>query len=142
MQGIALGNQVGLKGLGVIAENAPGFGQMNLKPRAFGHCVFPGPAEADDCIHDVLFGAGAALVARLSGMVNQENGDAPATKIQKPRLHGLPRLRFVFLARAAECCDIVQHNHVHAFQKRLNHGLPVGRGQIRHGARLQVRRDE
>ena len=90
MQGVAFGNQVGLKRLGVIAENASGLGQMNLKPRAFGHCVFPGPAEADDRIHNVLFGAGATLVAGLSGMVNQENGDAPAAQIQKPRLHGLP----------------------------------------------------
>ena len=78
MQDIALGNQVGLKRFGVITENASGLGQMNLKPCAFGHCIFPWPAETDDRIHDVLFGTGAALVAGFPGMMDQANRDSPA----------------------------------------------------------------
>lgn len=43
-------------------------------------------------IHDIFLGAGAALVAGLSGMMNQENRNSPAAQIQKPCLHGLPGL--------------------------------------------------
>ena len=75
-------------------------------------------------------------------MMDKQDGHTPAAQLQQPCLHGLPRLRFIFLAGAAQGSNVVQHHHVHTLQKRLNHGLPTGCRQIRHGTGLQVRCDE
>ena len=78
MQGIAFGNQVGLKGFGVIAQYAPRLGQVNFKTCAFGHAVFPGPAQTDHRVHNVFSGAGATLVAGFSGMMDKQDGHPSA----------------------------------------------------------------
>ncbi len=128
MEQFALGNKAGFKWFCFITDNATRLGKMDFKPCAFGHCVFPWPSQADYGVHDVLLGACAALVAGFSGMMDKQNCDAPAPQIQKPCLHGLPGLSLIFLTCAAKSGDIVQHQHVHAFQKGFKHGLAAVRG--------------
>jgi len=90
VQRVAFGDQIGLKGAGIIAHNAPCLGQMDFKACAFGHAVLSGPAQTDDRIHDIFSGAGAALIAGFSGMMDKQDSHAPATQLQQPCLHGLP----------------------------------------------------
>ena len=90
MQHVAFGDQIGLKGAGIIAHNAPCLGQMGFKACAFGHAVLSGPAQTDDRIHDIFSSAGAALIAGFPGMMDKQDSHAPATQLQQPCLYGLP----------------------------------------------------